>query len=152
VPPDEAFWQQTLNLLDRYPRPLGPYERVRCLDEKTSLQPRPRTAQPQPAQPGGLPVQRAQAYERKGALNRLAAFDTRSGEAIGICRRRKRQVEVLELLAERDRRTPCSIAVISWGCDKVRTHSGKQVRAWRIAPWFSIIQRKRLVAPRFADL
>jgi hypothetical protein len=172
VPRDEAFRQQTLNIMDLYTRPLGLHERVLCMDEKTSVQPRPRMAETQPAAPGGVPVKLEHEYERKGALNLLATFDTRSGETIGICRRRKRQVEVIELLEEVDRRTPSSVTVIHVICDNVRTHKGKLVRAWlqrhprfrlhftpvhcswmnQIEQWFSIIQRKRLVAPRFANL
>lgn len=172
APRDEAFKQQTLNIMDLYTRELGAHERVLSMDEKTSLQPRPRTAETQAARPGGVPVKLEHEYERKGALNLLAAFDTRSGEVFGICRRRKRQVEVIGLLEEIHHRVPASVTVIHVVCDNVRTHSGKQVRAWlqrhprfqlhftpvhcswmnQIEQWFSIIQRKRLVAPRFADL
>jgi hypothetical protein len=45
-------------------------------------------------------------YRRAGALNLLAAFDTRTGEVFGICRKRKRQVEFIELLDKIDRDTP----------------------------------------------
>ena len=172
VPRDEEFKRRTLNIMDLYTRPLGPHERVLCLDEKTSLQPRPRTAPTQPAAPGGVPVKLEHEYERTGALNLLATFDTRSGQTIGICRPRKRQIEVIELLEEVDRRTPSSVTIIHLICDNVRTHSGRQVRAWlgrhprfqvhftpvhcswmnQVEQWFSIIQRKRLVAPRFASL
>jgi len=172
TPRDEAFKQQTLNIMDLYTRELGPHERVLSMDEKTSIQPRPRTAETRPAQPEGVPVRLEHEYERKGALNLLAALDTRSGEVIGLCRRRKRQVEIIELLEEIDRRLPASVTVIHVVCDNVRTHSGKQVRAWlqrhprfrlhftpvhcswmnQIEQWFSIIQRKRLCAPRFANL
>jgi hypothetical protein len=172
TPRDEAFKQRTLNIMDLYTRQLGPHERVLSMDEKTSIQPRPRTAETKPAQPGGVPVQLEHEYERKGALNLLATFDTRSGETIGICRPRKRQVEVIELLEKVDGRVPASVTIIHVVCDNVRTHSGRQILAWlqrhprfrlhytpvhcswmnQIEQWFSIIQRKRLVAPRFANL
>lgn len=71
----------------------------------TSLQPRPRTAPTKPAQPDLVPVHLEHEYARRGALNLLAAFDTRTGEVIGICRRRKRQLELIELLEEIERRT-----------------------------------------------
>ena len=172
VPRDEDFKQRTLNILDLYTRVLESWERVLCLDEKTSIQPRPRTQQTKPAQPGGHPVLVEHEYSRDGALNLLAAFNTRSGEVIGVCRRRKRQVEFMELLEEIDRRTPASITMIHLVCDNVRMHRGKLVRAWlkrhprftmhftpvhcswmnQIEQWFSIVQRKRLNAPNFADL
>ncbi|MGH8310821.1 MAG: IS630 family transposase, partial [Steroidobacteraceae bacterium] len=111
-------------------------------------------------------------YKRVGALNLLAAFDTRTGEVIGICRRRKRMVEFIELLEEIDRRTPESVTAIHLVSDNVITHRGKLVRAWlakhprfqmhhtpvhcswmnQIEQWFSILQRKRLSMPHFASL
>lgn len=172
VPRDEAFRQQVLELTDLYTRPLAPHERVLCLDEKTSLQPRTRTTETRPPQPGPVPAHLEHEYIRKGALNLLAAFDTRSGEVIGLCRRRKRQVEFIELLEEIDRRTPASVTLIHIVCDNVSTHHGKLVRAWleahprfqihftpvhcswmnQVEQWFSILQRKRMVAPNFNDL
>ena len=172
VPRDEVFRQQVLELTDLYTRPLAPHERVLCLDEKTSLQPRTRTTETRPPQPGPVPALLEHEYIRKGALNLFAAFDTRSGEVIGLCRRRKRQVEFIELLEEIDRRTPASVTLIHIVCDNVSTHHGKLVRAWleahprfqihftpvhcswmnQVEQWFSILQRKRMVAPNFNDL
>lgn len=169
---DQVFREQVVGISDLYTRELLPHERVLCLDEKTSLQPRPRTAPTRPAQPGGVPVHLEHEYARKGALNLLAAFDTRTGEVIGICCRRKRQVEFIELLDKLDRQTPSQITRLYLVCDNVRMHKGKLVQAWlekhprfrmhftpvhcswmnQIEQWFSILQRKRLVAPNFANL
>ena len=169
VPRDEAFRQQTLAICDLYTRSLAPHERVLSLDEMTSLQPRPRTAPTKPAQPDLVPVHLEHEYARRGALNLLAAFDTRTGEVIGICRRRKRQLELIELL---DCRTPPHITAIHLVCDNVITHKGKLVRAWlarhprfqmhftpvhcswmnQVEQWFSILQRKRMKTSDFADL
>jgi transposase len=172
TPRDAAFQGTVLNLCDLYTRPLAASERVLCLDEKTSLQPRSRTAANRPAQPEGTPVHVEHEYVRKGALNLFAAFDTRSGEVIGLLRRRKRQAEFIELLEEIDRRTPATVTSIHLVCDNVSTHHGKLVRAWierhprfrmhftpvhcswmnQVEQWFSILQRKRMKAPNFADL
>ncbi len=172
VPRDEAFRQQTLEICDLYTRPLAPEERVLCLDEMTSLQPRPRTVSTRPAQPDLVPVQLEHEYVRKGALNLLTAFDTRSGEVTGIRRRRKRQIEFIELLEEIDRRTPAHVTAIHLVCDNVRMHKGKLVQAWlvrhprfrmhftpvhcswmnQVEQWFSIIRRKRFAVVNFADL
>ena len=46
---------------------------VLCVDEKTSLQPRPRKAKTLPAKPG-VPVRVEHEYECQGALNLFAAF------------------------------------------------------------------------------
>jgi len=172
TPRDEAFRQQVLEIMELYTRALQPHERVLCLDEKTSLQPRTRSTPTRPPQPGLVPAQLEHEYTRKGALHLFAAFDTRSGEVTGILRRRKRQVELIELLEEIDRTTPAQIALIRILCDNVSVHHGKRVRLWlaehprfrmhftpvhcswmnQVEQWFSILQRRRLVAPNFDDL
>jgi hypothetical protein len=169
---DAAFGACVRNICDLYTRPLAAHERVWSLDEKTSIQPRPRTHPTLPAQPDGVPVRLEAEYTRVGALNLLAAFDTRTGEVIGITRRRKRMVEFIELLDEIDRRTPDSITAIHLVCDNVITHRGRLVRAWlaahprfhmhhtpvhcswmnQIEQWFSILQRKRVGVANFASL
>jgi hypothetical protein len=172
TPRDESFRALVLEILDLYTRPLEPYEVVLCLDEKTSLQPRTRTAATKPPQPGPVPAHLEHEYIRKGALHLIAAFDTRSGKVTGILRRRKRQVEIIDLLEEIDRTTPASITLIHIVCDNVSTHHGKKVQAWlkkhprfqmhftpvhcswmnQVEQWFSILQRKRLRASNFEDL
>jgi transposase len=142
------------------------------LDEKTSLQPRTRTAPTLPVQPEGVPARLEHEYQRKGALQLFAAFDTRTGQVIGILRRRKRQAEFIELLEKIDRETPDAVTLIRLLCDNLSVHHGKLVRAWlekhprfrihftpvhcswmnQVEQWFSILQRKRLTAPNFADL
>lgn len=172
TPRDEVFRDRVHEIMDLYLRELEPHERVLCLDEKTSLQPRTRSAPTRPPQPGLVPAHVEHEYTRKGALQLFAAFDTRSGQVIGILRRRKRQVEFIELLEEIDRTTPAAITLIHLVCDNLSVHHGKQVRAWladhprfrmhftpvhcswmnQVEQWFSILQRKRLVAPNFKDL
>ena len=172
VPRDGDFRLQVLQICDLYTRQLLPHERVLCIDEKTSLQPRTRTARNRPAQPNGVPIRVEHEYARKGALHLFASYDTRSGEVMGILRPRKRQVEVIELLEKIDRETPEGITLIHIVCDNASIHRGKQVCAWfeahprfrvqfmpvhcswmnQIEQWFSILKRKRLVAPNFADL
>ena len=93
TPRDAAFRETVLELCDLYTRSLDAHERVLSLDEKkTSIQPRPRTAPDRPALPNCIPVHVEHESARAGALNLIAAFDTRSGEVIGICRKRKRQI------------------------------------------------------------
>lgn len=160
-----------LNIQDLYTRTLLPHERVLSLDEKTSLQPRPRSAPTKPARVGS-PAKIEHEYKRCGATNLLAALDTRTGETIGLCRRRKRQLEFIELLEEIDRQTPANITLIHLVCDNVSMHKGKLTRAWlhkhprfqmhftpvhcswmnQVEQWFSILQRKRLNAPNFPDV
>jgi len=171
-PRDEAFKATVLELCDLYTRPLWATERVLCLDEKTSLQPRTRTTATKPARRGRIPVRLEHEYARKGALNLFAAYNVRTGEVIGILGRRKRQLEFIELLEEIDRKTPGSVTTIHLVCDNVSVHHGKLVRAWlakhprfhmhftpvhcswmnQVEQWFSILQRRRMTAPNFADI
>jgi len=171
VPRDAKFRRRTEEICELYTRELGPHERVLSVDEKTSLQPRTRKAATRAARPA-TPVRLEHEYRRCGALQLFAAFDTRSGKVIGVCRPRKRQEDFIELLTEIDRQTPLSITVIHIVCDNLRVHTGKKVQAWlerhprfrfhftpvhcswmnQIEQWFSILQRKRLSAPNFRNL
>jgi len=172
VPRDETFRATVENIANLYTRTLEPCERVLCLDEKTSLQPRTRTAANKPAKPGNVAVRLEHEYVRKGALNLFAAFDTRTGNVTAILRRRKRQDEFIELLETIDNDTPESVTAIHLVCDNISIHRGKRVKAWLVArprfrmhhtpvhcswmnqieQWFSVMQRKRMRAPNYADL
>lgn len=172
VPRDDRFHETVHNICDLYTRTLGAHERVLSLDEKTSLQPRTRTSPNKPARASNDPVRVEHEYVRKGALNLFAAFDTRTGRVLGILRRRKRQLEFIELLEAIERMTPASVTLIHLLCDNLSIHCGKLAKAWlaahprfrmhftpvhcswmnQVEQWFSILQRKRLRAPNFADL
>lgn len=172
VPRDDAFREIVRNVCDLYTRVLGPHERVLSLDEKTSLQPRTRTRPHRVPRAGNQPVLVEHEYVRKGALQLFAAFDTRTGQVLGLLRRRKRQAEFIELLTKIDDETPSTITKIHVLCDNLSVHVGKLTRAWlaqhprfemhftpvhcswmnQVEQWFSILQRKRLRAPNFTDL
>lgn len=172
IPRDDEFRKIVLNVCDLYTRKLEPHECVWSLDEKTSLQPRTRTAPTRPARAPNEPQRVEHEYVRKGALNLFAAFNTRTGRVLGILRRRKRQIEFIELLEALDRDTPATITIIHVLCDNLSIHAGQLARAWlaahprfrmhftpvhcswmnQVEQWFSILQRKRLRATNFADL
>jgi transposase len=163
-PRDAAFYATVSELIDLYTRPLRPDELVLSVDEKTSLQPRPRHSPTRPAQPQNLPNRHEHEYKRAGALNLLAAFDTRSGQVYGQCYERKRQQEFIAFLEHLDQAITAAIKTIHLVCDNVSTHHGKKVRKWlvnhsrfvvhftpvhcswmnQVEQWFSILQRKRL--------
>jgi transposase len=170
VPRDAAFAASVQNVCDLYTRELMPHEAVLSVDEKTSLQPRTRKSPTLPAAPG-LPVRVEHEYERKGALNLFAAFDTRTGKVYGRTAERKRQVEFIAFLEQLDRELPPEKTTVHVVLDNLRMHKGKQVMAWlakhprfvfhhppvhcswmnQIEQWFSILQRKRLAIADFAD-
>jgi transposase len=170
VPRDAAFAAQIQEIVTLYTRPLGVWERVLCVDEKTRLQPRTRKAPTLAAQPG-QPVRVEHAYTRKGALNLFAGFDTRTGMVYATTAERKRQGEFIAFLEHVDREIAPAITTIHGVLDNVRMHKGKQVQAWvakhprlvfhfppvhcswmnQVEQWFSILQRKRLQIADFAD-
>jgi transposase len=170
VPRDATFAAQVLEIADLYTRPLAAHERVLCVDEKTSLQPRPRKAETKPATPG-QPVRVEHEYSRAGALNLFAAFDTRTGKVYGLTAERKRQEEFIAFLEMLDRELPAEVTVIHIVLDNLRMHKGKKVQAWlaqhprfvfhhppvhcswmnQVEQWFSILQRKRLAIVDFAS-
>ena len=110
-------------------------------------------------------------YKRCGALNLLAALDTRSGQVWGEIAPRKRQVEFLALLEQIDADLPASVTHVYLILDNVRMHTGKKVQEWlqqhprfllmhppvhnswmnQIEQWFSILVRKRLRIADFAS-
>jgi transposase len=167
---DAEFCKRVKNICTLYTRKLGAHERVLCLDEKTSLQPRTRKSPTLPAQPD-MPVRVEHEYERKGALNLFAAFDTRTGKVYAHIAERKRQKEFIEFLEKLDREIPEHVTRVHLVMDNVRMHTGKQVQAWlakhprfkfhhppvhcswmnQVEQWFSILQRKRLAIADFAD-
>jgi len=170
VPRDAEFVRRVRNIVDLYTRPLLPFEMLLCVDEKTSLQPRTRLSATLPAQPG-QPVRVEHEYQRKGALNLFAGFDTRTGKVYARTAERKRQVEFIAFLEQLDQQIPSNITLIHIVLDNLPMHYGKQVRAWlaehprflfhfppvhcswmnQVEQWFSILQRKRLRIADFAD-
>jgi DDE superfamily endonuclease len=167
-PRDAACYATICERIDLYTRPRHDDEMVLSVDEKTSLQPRPRLSPTRPAQPGNMPSRYEHAYKRRGALHVLAAFDTRSGTVYGQCYPRKRQQEFITLLEQLDAAIDQHIKTIHLVGDHVSTHHGQEVRQWlvkhprfvvhftpvhcswmnQVEQWFSIFQRQRL---RIAD-
>lgn len=167
-PRDAAFYATVEEIIELYTRTLSADEVVLCVDEKTSLQPRPRSHATRPALPGGTPNLVEHEYARAGALQLFAAFDTRTGKVYGQCYDRKRQVEFIRFLTHLEEVIPASIKTIHIVCDNLRVHHGKAVQAWlqahprfcfhftpvhcswmnQVEQWFSILQRKRF---RIAD-
>lgn len=134
VPRDAAFAQSIQEIDTLYTRQLSAHEMVLCVDEKTSLQPRPRQAPTLPAQPK-LPVRVEHEYRRKGALNLFAAFDTRTGKVWGQTYERKRQEEFITFLEYLDQEIPAHITKIHIVLDNLRRPLGKKVQAWAgVAP------------------
>src|SRR5271157_4154644 len=121
VPRDAAFAAQVTHIVDLYTRPLAAHEVVLSVDEKTSLQPRTRLSPTLPARPD-LPVRVEHEYQRKGALNLFAAFDTRTGKVYGRTAERKRQVEFIAFLEQLDEQLPSEKTTVHIVLDNLRMH------------------------------
>ena len=167
VPRDAAFAAQVQEIVTWYTRPLGVWDMVLCVDEKTRLQPRTRKAPTLAAQPG-QPVRVEHAYTRTGALHLFAGFDTRTGTVYATTAERKRQGECIAFLEQGDREVTPAITRSHIVLDNIRRHKGKKVQAWLATPprfvfilppvhcswmnqveqWCSILPRTRL---RIAD-
>jgi transposase len=170
VPRDAVFAAQVQEICDLYSRELAPHEVVLCVDEMTSLQPRPRTAETRPTGPD-QPTRVEHEYRRCGAINLFAAFDTRTGRVYARTAERKRQREFIEFLEQLDQEIPPDITTIHVVLDNLRMHKGKQVQAWlathprfvfhhppvhcswmnQVEQWFSVLRRKRLRIVDFAS-
>lgn len=107
-----------------------------------------------------------------GAVNLFAAFDTRTGNVWATTARRKRQLELIELLEKIDREVPPETTLIHVVLDNVSIHRGKQAQKWlaehprfqftfppvhcswmnQVEEWFSILRRKRLRIVDFENL
>jgi transposase len=171
-PRDAAFYTAVKELIDLYTRPLGADEIVLSIDEKTSLQPRPRKHATRPARPGNQPNLVEHEYERAGALQLFAGFDTRSGRVYGQCYARKRQKEFIAFLEHVEEQVSPGVKTIHIVCDNLKVHSGRQVQEWlekhprfcfhftpvhcswmnQVEQWFSILQRKRFRIADFASV
>lgn len=101
LPRDADYFARVKAICDLYTRDLLAHEMVLCMDEMTSLQPRPRKAATKPAG-SDQPLLVEHEYSRCGAVNLFAAFDTRTGYVWGTTASRKRQVELIELLNKID--------------------------------------------------
>lgn len=171
-PREADFYHRIEDLIDLYTRPLSSQEVVLSVDEKTSLQPRPRRVATKPAQVENLPNRVEHTYKRAGALNLFAAFDTRTGQVVGRTFERKRHQEFIAFLEHLDQTIPAEKTAIHIVLDNGPTHDCAAVRQWRkdhprfvfhftpvhcswmnqVEQWFGILQRKRLRTADFASL
>jgi hypothetical protein len=129
-PRAEAYYTCLAELIALYTRPLARHEVVLSLDEKTSLQPRPRLHPPKPAKSDHVPNRVEHAYKRDGALPLFAAFDTRTGQVYGQWYRRKRPQEFISFLEYLDHAIPSRITCTHVVCDNVSVHHGQEGQTW----------------------
>jgi len=127
---DEEFYRKVKFIIELYTLELADDEAVISIDEKTSLQPRTRTAKTKPALQGNIPNRVEHEYVRSGALQLFAGFDTRSGEVYGQLFDRKRQTEFIMFLEGLNAKYPPKFKKINLVMDNVSVHHGKQAKEW----------------------
>jgi DDE superfamily endonuclease len=170
VPRDADFAAAVRAICALYIRPLAADEVVLCVDEKTSLQPRRRTAPTLPAR-ARQPVRVEHEYARDGALHLFAAFNTRTGAVIGWSAARKRADEFIAFLDLLDASVAASVTAVHLVLDNLSVHKSKAVNGWlsthtrfhfhfppvhcswmnQVEQWFGILQRKALRVVDFAN-
>ena len=176
-PRDPAFAAKAGRVLDLYSgwwdgRPLGANDYVLSADEKTSIQARCRCAPSRPTI-SGQPQQVEFEYERRGAVQYLAAWDVRRGLVFGRCEAHTGIVPFGRLVAQVMGQEPYRSAHrVFWIVDNGSSHRGAaSIRrltaqypnlilvhlplhaSWlnQIEIYFSIIQRKVLTPNDFAS-
>jgi hypothetical protein len=174
-PRDPAFAEKAGRVLDWYAGewagvPLGPDDYVLSADEKTSIQARARCYPSRPPRPGHA-QQIEFEYERRGAVQYLAAWDVRRAQVFGRCEAQTGIVPFGRLVAQVMNQEPYrSAARVLWLVDNGSSHRGAAAvqrlqgaypnlilvhlpihASWlnQIEIYFSIIQRKVLTPNDF---
>jgi hypothetical protein len=176
-PRDPAFAAKAGRVLDLYAgwwegRPLGAGDYVLSADEKTSIQARCRCHSSRPPRPG-RPALVEHEYERRGAVQYLAAWDVRRGLVHGRCEAHTGIAPFGRLVEQVMSQEPYRSAErVFWIVDNGSSHRGRaaverlqgQYRnlivvhlpvhaSWlnQIEIYFSIVERKVLTPNDFPD-
>jgi hypothetical protein len=177
-PRDPDFEAKAARVLDLYARifddqPLADDEYVICADEKTSIQSRCRCHPTLPPAPR-RPVRVEHAYQRRGALAYLAAWDVHHAKIFGRCEATTGIVPFGRLVEQVMTQQPyASARRVYWVVDNGSSHRGdaavtrlrktygnaRMIHLPVHASWlnqaeiyFSVVQRKVLVPNDFHDL
>jgi hypothetical protein len=177
-PRDPQFAEKAGPILDLYAgfwegKPLGPNDYVLSSDEKTSIQARRRCRAGVPPRPGQARRVEPE-YERRGALQYLAAWDVRRGLVVGRCEAKTGIAPFGRLVDQLLERAPYGGAErLFLIVDNGTSHRGRKSvdrlrrrdrrillvhtpvhASWlnQVEVYFSIVQRKVLTPNDFADL
>jgi DDE superfamily endonuclease len=176
-PRDPAFAAKAGRVLDLYAgwwegRPLGAGDYVLSADEKTSIQARCRCHPSRPPRPGA-PARVEHEYERRGAVQYLAAWDVRRGLVHGRCEAHTGSAPFGRLVEQVMSQDPYRSAQrVFWVVDNGSSHRGRAAierlqghyhnltvvhlpvhASWlnQIEIYFSILERKVLTPNDFPD-
>lgn len=165
--PDPEFCPKVERICDLYLSP-PPGATVVCIDEKTGMQALEQTHPMRLAGAGGF-VRREFEYVRHGTSTLLAAFNVRTGELFGRCRRRT-AAGLVHFLEELAARYPRGDVYVIWDNLNVhhgarwgefnRRHGGRfhfvytpKHASWvnQVEIWFSLLARRVLKHASFAS-
>jgi hypothetical protein len=177
-PRDPRFAEKAAAVLDLYAglwqgEPLGPDDAILSADEKTSIQARARCHPT--LRPGrGRPRRVEHEYQRRGALQYLAAWDVRRGLVMGRCEARTGIKPFGRLVRQVMGREPYrSARRVFWVVDNGSSHRGEAARqrlakrhrravlvhtpvhaSWlnQVEIYFAMVQRKVLTPNDFTGL
>jgi len=124
---DPLFIEKVRDIVGLY---LDPPDRalVLCVDEKSQIQARDRTAPLLPISPGQI-ERRTHHYARHGTTSLFAALDTKSGELIAQTQRRHRSVEFRTFLDTIEKNVPPDLD-IHLIPDNYGTHKTQLIHDW----------------------
>jgi transposase len=124
---DPLFIEKVRDIVGLY---LDPPDRalVLCVDEKSQIQARDRTAPLLPISPGQI-ERRTHDYARHGTTSLFAALDTKSGELIAQTQRRHRSVEFRTFLDTIEKNVPPDLD-IHLIPDNYGTHKTQLIHDW----------------------
>jgi len=127
---DPLFIDKVRDIVGLY---LAPPERavVLCVDVKSQIQARDRTAPILPMLPG-TPRRATHDYRRAGTSSLYAALDITSGLVIGSLSARHRAIEFKRFLAQLERQVPAGLEV-HLVLDNASTHKTPAIRRWLLA-------------------
>jgi transposase len=124
---DPQFIEKVRDIVGLYLDPPA-HALVLCVDEKTQVQALDHTAPLLPLRPG-QPERRTHDYTRHGTTSLFAAYETRTGTAIGECFPRHRSVEFRKFLDCIDDSVPGELDV-HLILDNASTHKTDLIKRW----------------------
>ena len=124
---DPLFIEKVQDIVGLY---LGPPDRalVLCVDEKSQIQALDRTRPLLPLRPGQV-ERRTHDYVRHGTTSLFAALDASTGQVIGQCHRRHRDLEFRKFLDAIESEVPAELDV-HLIADNYATHKTALIRNW----------------------
>ena len=124
---DPKFLEKRTDVVGLY---LNPPDQaiVRCVDEKSQIQARPRTQPGLPLKKGRCGT-RTHDYQRHGTTTLFAALDVLAGKVMGDCYQRHRHPEFVKFLRRIDREFPGKTP-LHLGMDHYGTHGTPEVKSW----------------------